>query len=165
MSYDVVILIDSNVIFSGLYKITSVPGLILYLGILGRIRIISPESVRDEVIRVLKNKLGYSDEEIDSTLAILGIEWIPREVYDRDVERYKRLLEDYGDRSLLACAINLNIPIVTGDKDFKKEDVKKIARIYTPSEFIEYLVDNRILSKKEINEILNELAKLEKLPY
>ena len=165
MSYEVKILVDSNVVFSALYKIASIPGLIIYLGILGRIKLLSPESIRDEIARILKYKLAYSDEEIEFTLSAINIEWVPREVYERGIDKFSHLVKDYNDRALLICAINLNIPIVSGDKDFQQSEIKKLAQVYTPREFIEFIINTKIASKTEIKEILEELTKLEKLPY
>lgn len=165
MNNNMEILVDSNVVFSALYKVSSIPGLIIYLGILEKIKILSPESVKKEIIRILRNKLKYSEKEIDFTLSVLNIEWIPIEVYDINVKRFKSLLEDYEDASLLTCAVMLNIPIVTGDKDFQNEKIKKIARVYTPREFIKYLINTSILSKKEIERLLTELTRLEELSH
>lgn len=165
MNHETEILVDSNVIFSALYKIASIPGLIIYLGILKKIKLLSPESIRDEIIRILKYKLAYSDKEVDFTLNVLDIEWIPKEVYEREIKKFADLLKDYEDKSLLACAVNLNMPIVSGDKDFQRKEVKKLAQIYTPREFIEYLVNSGFLSKTEIERLLKELTRLEKLPY
>ncbi len=39
MNHETEILVDSNVIFSALYKIASIPGLIIYLGILKKIKL------------------------------------------------------------------------------------------------------------------------------
>ena len=165
MNHETEILVDSNVIFSALYKIASIPGLIIYLGILKKIKLLSPESIRDEIIRILKYKLAYSDKEVDFTLNVLDIEWIPKEVYEREIKKFADLLKDYEDKSLLACAVNLNMPIVSGDKDFQRKEVKKLAQIYTPREFIEYLVNSGFLSKREIERLLKELMRLEKLPH
>ncbi len=165
MSHKVEILVDSNVLFSALYKIASIPGLIVYLGILGRIKLLSPESIRDEIAQILKYKLSYSDEEIEFTLSAMSIEWIPQNIYVGEMDKFSHLVEDYQDRALLICAMQLNMPIVSGDKDFQQSEVKKLARIYTPRELVEFLINTKIISNKEINEILGELTRLEKLPY
>ena len=109
--------------------------------------------------------MAYSDKEVDFTLNVLDIEWIPKEVYEREIKKFADLLKDYEDKSLLACAVNLNMPIVSGDKDFQRKEVKKLAQIYTPREFIEYLVNSGFLSKREIERLLKELMRLEKLPH
>jgi PIN domain nuclease of toxin-antitoxin system len=71
---------------------------------------------------------GWSDEEIDEQLAVLGIqisEFSRQQAFDTgfldDITRAKRLA--LGDRACLALARELRLPALTGDRVWALVDV------------------------------------------
>jgi len=156
-------LIDTNVVFSALYKPQSPSGIVIYLGIIDKIRMYSTEHIRDEIKVVLVEKLDYSNEEVRRLLLAISVEWIPQTVYKDEMKKFEKILSSDADRSLLACAKILGIPIISRDKDFQSEQVKRIAKVFTPPQFITFLLKNNIITRNEINKIIEDIKKYELL--
>ncbi|HMF34261.1 MAG TPA: PIN domain-containing protein [Candidatus Lokiarchaeia archaeon] len=111
-------IIDTNVIFSALYNMESNSGDLLFLAINGAIELIAPETVKEELIRNLRNKLNYSEEEIEETIQALPITWIDSLVYDSFMKVAPEYIGHENDYPIIACALALNVDIVTGNKHF-----------------------------------------------
>jgi len=62
------LVIDTNVIVSGLYSLDSPPGRLLEAASERRIDLCAPENVRVELDRVLRRVLDYGDREVAATL-------------------------------------------------------------------------------------------------
>jgi predicted nucleic acid-binding protein len=119
--------IDTNVIFSALYDIESIPGALLLLAIYGSIEWVAPESVRTELIRNLEIKLQYSPAEIEDAIQELPITWIDALVYEPYLNLAPEYVNHENDYPIIACALALKADIVSGNKRFhplKKEGLK-----------------------------------------
>lgn len=127
------VVIDTNVIISGLYDPASMPGRILDAGIAGKLMLCAPESVRVELKRVLARVLGFTPPETWEALQSLKIEWIPASIYAPGLEAAKAMVRDEDDAPVLACGLILGCDIVSGDKDLQVVQSSKI-RIWTPAE-------------------------------
>lgn len=127
------VVIDTNVIVSGIYDPQSVPGRVLDAGNTGAIHLCAPQSVREELKRVLARVLGFSPLQVDSTLKGLKVEWIPEAVYHDMLPEARELLRDADDAPVLACALAVGCDIVSGDNDLHAARTRRI-RIWRPSE-------------------------------
>jgi predicted nucleic acid-binding protein len=93
----------------------------------GEVRLFSPYHVKNELERVLKSKLDYSEEELDDLFESLPISWLEHELYEDHMKKAMKLIKDKNDVPILACAMASGYPIVTGDKHFfkmKKSNIK-----------------------------------------
>lgn len=112
------LVVDTNVLFSALYGPDSVPGRIVELGLEGAATLYAPEAVRDELERNLRGTLGYTGNEVEGTLQSLPVEWIEEPVYEPDLEVARRAIGDASDAPVVAAALTVDAPIVSGDDDF-----------------------------------------------
>ena len=118
--------LDTNIIFSGVYNLDSNAGRILLLATEGKIEIISPEYVKNELIRILERKLKFSRNEIDELISSFTIIWIEEEIYNDKMEQASKMISHKRDVPILACALSLGVDIISGDKHFQKIKTKKI---------------------------------------
>lgn len=89
-------------------------------GIEKKIDLFAPEYVKDELKRILTDKLDYSMRETNETIKSLPIKWVDKEIY-KDAERYvERCLKDEKDIPILACALALDADVVSGDKTYSQ---------------------------------------------
>lgn len=127
------VVIDTNVIVSGLYDPDSPPGRVLEAAAEGKIVLCAPESVREELERVLRKVLAYSEAEVGFTLSALPIDWIERAVYEEDLARARTLIRDPDDAPVLACGFALACDIVSGDKDLHAARQRRV-KVWKPAE-------------------------------
>ncbi len=118
--------LDTNILFSGVYDLDSNAGRILLLATEGKIEIISPEYVKNELIRILERKLKFSMNEIDELISSFTIIWIEEEIYKEKMEQASKMISHKRDVPILACALSLGVDIISGDKHFQKIKTKKI---------------------------------------
>ncbi len=116
MSY----IVDTNVIFSAVYKLESNAGKLLFLAIEGKVKLFAPEYVKRELTGKLKTKLRFSDEEVHTIITALPVRWIEDEIYQHMVEKANSMISDPKDVPILACAIAVGMDIITGDRDFHR---------------------------------------------
>ena len=120
-------ILDTNIIFSALYNLNSNAGDLLVLAAYNKINLYAPEFTKEELIRILKEKLQYSTKEISDSIAALPVTWIEKDLYSMNLERAKEFIDHNTDLPVVACSLTLNFEIVSGDKDFhplKKEGIK-----------------------------------------
>ena len=127
------VVIDTNVVVSGLYDPDSPPGRVLDAGAEGRVILCAPETVREELERVLRTVLTYSEAEVKLTLRALPIDWIEPAVYQDDLARASALVRDPTDASVLACGFALSSDIVSGDKDLHAARQRRV-KVWKPAE-------------------------------
>jgi len=131
-SENIKLVIDTNIIFMSLYNPESKAGLIIEKAIENKIILYSPDSVKQELKKVLKRELGLLEEEIKQIINSLPIIWIEKEIYLPVMD--KTNVKHKPDKPIEALAIILNCRILTADTDF-----------------------NHIKQKINVNEILEEL--------
>lgn len=121
------IIIDTNILFSALYNLNSNAGDLFVLAAYNKIELYAPEFTKEELIRIVKDKLHYSDKEISYSIAALPVTWIEQEIYSLNLERAKEYIDHIADIPVVACSLTLNFDIVSGDTHFhplKKEGPK-----------------------------------------
>ncbi len=127
------VVIDTNVIVSGLYDLGSPPGRILAAAAAGVVALCAPDSVRAELERVLIEVLEYTDAELRETLGALPIEWLEEGIYRGSLAEARRLLRDPDDAPVLAAGLAIGCDIVSGDKDLHAARQRTV-RVWKPSE-------------------------------
>ncbi len=134
------LVIDTNIIFSALYNPDSDSGKLILLAIEDKVTLLAPEEVREELRKVLGKRLDYSDDEINDTLRALPITWIDAELYQHAIKYAKPQIKHEKDVPVLACALALDLPIVSGNKHLLL--VKKtVAEVWKPKELIGKLAE------------------------
>lgn len=112
------IVIDTTVIFSALYDPASVPGRVIELALEEEIELLAPEPVKEELDRVLREKLGYTGDQWRRTLAALPIDWVEEAVYEQFLPEAREAIRDRDDAAVVALAILLGTGVVSGDGAF-----------------------------------------------
>lgn len=116
------VVVDTNVLVSGLYRLDSPPGRVLMLGAEDRLELLAPEAVRHELRRILQDKLDYADDEVEETLTALPVEWVDPAVFDDHLPPAEDAISDPDDVPVVALALALDAPAVSGDADFHPLD-------------------------------------------
>lgn len=129
------VVIDTNVVFSALYRPSSAPGGLLMLAIEGGVDLVAPETVRKELADVLQRKLGYSAGDLATTLDALPIEWFEQGFYAGFLPRAKKAIADEDDAPLVALALALGIGVVSGDSSFHPLR-RRIVRTWRPRQIL-----------------------------
>ena len=119
-------IIDANIIFSALYKMESNAGRLLLMAIDDEVDLISTEHIEDELKRITRDKLHFSDEEIVEILGSLPVKWFEREIYADGMNDAMKKISDEGDASLLALAALSGYEIITGDREILLTDFKDV---------------------------------------
>lgn len=127
------IIVDANVLFSALYDPVSTCGSIVMLAIEGEIDLVSPESVRREMARILVKKLGYGGTEAEAAVAALPVDWIEEAAYAPKLAEAEPLVRDRTDAPLVALALALEADIVSGDKDLHALRTRKV-KVWKPKD-------------------------------
>jgi predicted nucleic acid-binding protein len=110
--------IDTNVVFSALYKLDSAPGRLLLLATEGAVELFAPDVVRKELEAALRGKLAYTTDAWTATLQALPIRWIEAAEYAHLLDRAKAAIRDQGDVPIVATAMLLGAAVVSWDKAF-----------------------------------------------
>lgn len=118
--------IDTNIIFSGVYNLDSNAGKILFLAIEKDIELVAPVYVKEEIIRNLRNKLKFSVDEINEIISALPIIWIEEAIYEDHLIQAQKLISHKKDIPILACALSMGLDMISGDKHFQKIKTDKI---------------------------------------
>lgn len=117
--------VDTNVIFMALYDENSKAGKIIEFANKNKIQLFSPESVKEELFRVLKREMDFSEDKINLILDSLPITWIKKEFYEGFLERTS--VKHEADKPIEAVALLLDCGILSADKHFKdRADINKL---------------------------------------
>ena len=111
------IVIDTNIIFMALYDPDGKAGKILKSASEGKIKLFAPDSVNEEIIRVLKREYSFSDEKINAILERPPITWVGRDIYYDFISKTK--VKHKPDKPIEALSLVLNCGILSADTDFK----------------------------------------------
>lgn len=112
------LVVDTNVLVSAAYTPDGRAGCLVRAAFRGRFHLFAPEHVRGEFRRVLGGKLGFSLEEIEAVLTMLPIEWVPDAALVPFLAAADAAIADPDDAPVIACAMALACPVVSGDGAF-----------------------------------------------
>ena len=111
------VVIDTNVLFMAFYNENSKAGKIIKFANQNKIKLYSPDSVKEELIRVLEREMDFSKEQINLMIESLPIIWIEKEFYEKFLSQTK--VKHKPDKPIEALALLLNCEILSADEDFK----------------------------------------------
>lgn len=111
------LVIDTNIIFMSLYDSSSKAAKIIELAEKNKLQLFSTDSVKEELIRVLKRELNFNDKQIEVNINKLPITWVEKEVYQEFLDKTK--VKHKPDKPVEALALVLNCGILSADNDFK----------------------------------------------
>jgi predicted nucleic acid-binding protein len=134
-------ILDTNVIYSALYKPEGVCGRIILGGTSPLVKLYSIDFALEELCTNLDLKMRLSKEPIDLIISSLSLEWIPREIYSRLLGRAMGIVRDQQDSPFVAASMATGFPLVTGDRHLLTPRVHRAIRVYKPSEFAKTLAD------------------------
>ncbi|MDI6820497.1 MAG: putative toxin-antitoxin system toxin component, PIN family [Candidatus Hodarchaeaceae archaeon] len=130
------VLVDSNIIFSGLLY-TGKPSEILKLLGKRRLRLLIPVDELEEIRAVFRRKISYREYLLDNFLRMVGARVIPAKRYLDLIPSAAKLIGDKKDAPILACALAVRPDyFITGDKDFSTKEVREKVNAVTPAEFL-----------------------------
>jgi len=118
------VVVDTNIIFSGLYDLNSGAGKLLIFAVEDKVELIASEYTKNEIERNLKEKLDYSKGEFRETIKALPIKWIDDGAYSKEMEKAEKLISHKKDPPILALALHTNSNIVSGDRHFHQVNYK-----------------------------------------
>ena len=111
------IVVDTNVFFMSLYNPEGKAGKIINSAIKGKIHLFSPDTVKEELYRVLKKEIGFSDYEINFIIDNLPVTWVDRGIYKNFIDKTK--VKYKADKPIEALSLVLDCGVLSADKHFK----------------------------------------------
>lgn len=137
--------IDANVIISGLIGLRGPPGRLLLAAADGRIDLVAPVTVREEVRNRLQSKLRWDATDADDAVDAVPVEWIDQAAYEAVLEEVRPTIRDADDAPLLAVAYVQNAPVVSGDKAFQVLETRLVSAL-TPRQAWDAVRDSSTIS-------------------
>lgn len=110
------LVVDTNVIFMALYNLDSKAGKIIKFANENKVQLFSPESVKEELFRVLRREIEFSEDEAHFIMESLPIIWIEKGFYESILDKTK--VKHKADKPVEALALVLNCGILSADKHF-----------------------------------------------
>ncbi|MDD5190257.1 MAG: putative toxin-antitoxin system toxin component, PIN family [Dehalococcoidales bacterium] len=134
---DILVFLDTNVIFSALYSSHGHAATILEHYFKGNIRIIISQCVLEESIRILKEKLPNSLAAFNALL-VNAPPLICKDPSNDEITRWSSVINT-DDAKILASAVAIRADyLITGDTHFYNKNIseKSGLKIVTPAQFI-----------------------------
>lgn len=133
------IFVDANILISAFAYPKGICGKALRKALEKELKIITSDYVIYEVEKVLSKKFSnLALEKFREFLKLAEISVLKSPSLD-EVLRYTQYLSDKEDAPILAfCVIN-DIPLVSGDKVFHTEKVRKLIKVFSCSELLSLL--------------------------
>jgi len=127
-------MVNSNVIYSGLV-FKGKPARVLKAILDGKMRLIIPEDQLEELYVLFRRKSPGSLYLFEA-FSLQHVKIVSAEKYLRKIKTALKLTRD-KDAPYIACALLIKPKyLVTGDKDFQTETIKRRLNILTPGEFL-----------------------------
>jgi predicted nucleic acid-binding protein len=108
---------DTNFLFMSVYNPEGKAGEIVDLATDNKLKIFSPDTVKEELERVLKRDLRLPDSEIIIIIGGLPVQWFDQEFYEHSLE--ETTVKHEPDKPVEALAIVLDCGILSADTDFE----------------------------------------------
>ncbi len=142
------LVIDSNIFFSAIYNEKGLERKILDLSIeKDEIQIFAPDIFWEEVIRVLIEKLSYTEEEVEQLISKFDIIEIPQNKYENFKDQAETMISHKSDAAFVSTSLFLNCPIWSGNvKHFQHIRNSKEIIWLTSRELLDYLKKRDIIS-------------------
>lgn len=137
MNGSVRIVADTNVYFMFFYDPSRKAGQLINAALDKKVELFSPDTVKEELKRVLIRELGFEDARAENIINYLPATWIDRKFYGGYLGK-AAIIRHRPDRPVLALALALNCGIITANiKDFKS--ARKITKLWKIDDLLEKL--------------------------
>ena len=134
MNGSIRIVVDTNVYYIFLYKPESKAGRIINHALENKIKIFSPDTVKEEMSRLLIRDFKFKEDEKEIIIDSLPVEWVDKEVYKDQMEK-ACIIKHKQDRPILACALVLGCGVLTANiRHFKP--ARKLVKIWDIDELL-----------------------------
>jgi hypothetical protein len=121
------IVIDINILFMAWYNPFGKCGRVLRKANENKIEIFAPDSVKEEIFRVLRREAKLTDWEIEDFLFDFEITWVEKEVYGKFLDKTK--VKHKADKPIEALSLILNCGILSADYHFKNRlDINELLK-------------------------------------
>lgn len=135
-----IVIVDTNIYFSALYNPEGNEAEIIRRANSEELILLSPNTVRDELERVLETKLDWNEEKTTSVTRTLPTVWVPKEKYEEKLALAKSLIPHEKDSPILACALKFETGTLTGNTThFDKPEIRKKATVWSSRKLLNYL--------------------------
>ena len=125
---------DTNIYFMSLLNPAGKAAKLIMAGMQGTTDLFSPDTVREELRRLLQRK-GFSDNETDDTLLHLPVIWVDRPSYEGFMEA-SSVIKHKPDRPVLAAALAVGCGIITANRKHFLP-ARKLVKIWEIDELLE----------------------------
>jgi predicted nucleic acid-binding protein len=98
-----------------LYNPMGKSGKLIKAAIENHIELFSPDSVKEEIKRLVIQRLDFDEVETNNIIEALPTKWIHKELYD-DFMGSAKILPHASDRPILATALLLGCGIITANR-------------------------------------------------
>lgn len=132
------IVLDTNVIVSGLVWADSVPAQVLALSRQTPAWAAAPDTVFEECRRILMDKFGESESMAVNAIDGLDIDFLDGSVYGRHLDKALAAIADSTDAPVVATALAADAPVVSGDRAFHPLR-EPVVETFTPRGFLDSL--------------------------
>ena len=130
-------ILDTNVIYSALYKPQGVCGRILLNSAKSLSQLFSIDFAKEELRINMERKMRLPEKSIELILEALPLEWISRDTYSPYLRRATEIVKYQADSPFVAASIATNFPFITGDKHLRTAKVRRAITVYEPREFVD----------------------------
>ncbi len=111
------VVVDTNILFMALYNENSKAGKVIALANKNKIKLFSPDNVKEELIKVLKREMDFSEDKIDFIIENFPIVWIEKRFYESFLGKTK--VKHKADKPVEAISLLLGCGILSADKHFR----------------------------------------------
>lgn len=136
------VFLDTNTIISGTFFSGPEAELLSQSGL----RLVTADVCREELLEVTREKFDQFGPETKKTAvtevenSLMDIDVIEEDEYRQEFDRAKGLIEGENDRRVLAAALSLKPDyFVTGDQDFRSEEIQRILPVTDTRRVLEEL--------------------------
>lgn len=106
---------DTNVYFMSLYNPLGKAAEFIRKALEGKVSIYSPDTVKEELIRLLQRKFEFNASDINDLIIHLPVSWVERELYENFMKTAS-VISHKPDRPVLATAIAIGCGIITTNR-------------------------------------------------
>ncbi len=128
------VIADTNVYFMSLWNPSGKAAKLMLAGMQGKISLFSPDTVKEELTRLLKRK-GFSEGEADDTILHLPVVWIDKPSYEGFMDA-SSAIKHKPDRPVLAAALAIGCGIITANRKHFLP-ARKLVRIWKIDDLLE----------------------------
>ena len=128
------VIADTNVYFMSLWNPIGKAAKLIISATDEKVYLFSPDTVKEELIRLLKRK-GFSEHEIEDIIPHLPVTWIDKPIYEKFMKA-SALIKHKPDRPILAAALVVGCGIISANRKHFLP-ARKLVKIWKIDELLE----------------------------